>query len=174
MKAQGTVKKVEQTFRQNPVITIEVACDPADAEKYIDANCDIEIKRHRERRSTNANAMLWSCITQLADAIHIDDWTMYKTEVMRYGVSTLVRIKEEAIPDLRKAFRVVRVIEHRSDGTATVACYYGSSAYNSKEFSRMIDGVISDMHELHLEAPGDEEIEALIKSMEEEEHEGTH
>ena len=46
-------------------------------------------------------------------------------------------------------------------------CFFGSSTYNTKEFSQLLDGVISEMKEMHLETPPDEEMKQLLEGMRE-------
>jgi hypothetical protein len=50
-------------------------------------------------------------------------------------------------------------------------CYFGSSTYNSKEFSILLDGVISEMKEMGLDTPTDREFKRVIKQMEDRENE---
>ena len=47
-----------------------------------------------------------------------------------------------------------------------VLCFFGSSTYNSKEFSRLLEGVISDMEQMGLERPTDEHLQAIIEEVE--------
>ncbi|MGN8818582.1 hypothetical protein ACTNEN_09710 [Oribacterium sp. HCP28S3_H8] len=160
MKCRGTIKSV------NPHdIRIDMAGDLANIERYVGKDLDIELKIHRKHRSLNANAMLWACLTDLAAALHVDNWTMYETEIKRYGVGTEVAVIPAAVPMLKSKFRVVVDLGAR-DGMAHELCYFGSSTYNSKEMSRLIDGVLQDMREMNLETPDDEIIDALIKELE--------
>ena len=45
-----------------------------------------------------------------------------------------------------------------------INAYYGSSSYNSKQFSRLLDGVVQDCHSIGIKTLEDLEIEELIKS----------
>ena len=40
-------------------------------------------------------------------------------------------------------------------------CYFGSSTYDTKEFSVLLDGVISEMREMGIQTPTSEEMERM-------------
>lgn len=143
---------------------------PEDVEKYQEMDLDISFDKHREKRSLNANACLWACLGKIADKIHTDNWSVYLYMLERYGKFTLVVIKPEAIEELRKQWREIKVVGDTliyGEPYKQVLCFFGSSTYNSKEFARLLDGVISDMKDLGLETPLREDIRAMIAAMEE-------
>ena len=45
-------------------------------------------------------------------------------------------------------------------------CYFGSSTLDSKEFSVLLDGVISEMKEMGLETPTSKEMQRAIERWE--------
>ena len=45
-------------------------------------------------------------------------------------------------------------------------CYYGSSTYDTKQFSALLDGVISEMQEIGLEMPTSEEMRHCLEEWE--------
>ena len=45
-------------------------------------------------------------------------------------------------------------------------CYYGSSTYDTKQFSALLDGVISEMQEIGLEPPTSEEMRHCLEEWE--------
>ena len=42
-------------------------------------------------------------------------------------------------------------------------CYFGSSNYNTKEFSVLLDGVVSEMKEMGIEAPASKEMRRALE-----------
>ena len=48
-------------------------------------------------------------------------------------------------------------------------CFFGSSTYDSAEFSRLLNGVISEMQDMHLEVPASAEMKAILASLEKKE-----
>ena len=88
----------------------------------------------------------------------------------RYGRFTHILVKPEAVEATRKMWRETEIVGERDVyGVPMVEmlCFYGSSTYNSKEFSTLLDGVISEMKEMHLETPADADLRQMIKKMEE-------
>ena len=45
-------------------------------------------------------------------------------------------------------------------------CYFGSSTYNTKEFSVLLEGVISEMKEARLETPTSEDMRRSLEQWE--------
>ena len=53
-------------------------------------------------------------------------------------------------------------------------CYYGSSTYDSKEMSVLLDGVVSEMRGMGLTPPPTEDMRRVIREMEERENAQAH
>lgn len=130
---------------------------------------DITAKRHRAKRSRNANALLWECIGRMAKALNADKWDVYLQMLKRYGEFTYVCVKPKAVEMLKKQWRECEELGPiMVNGVAAVQllCYYGSSTYDVHQFSVLLDGVISEMKEMGLEAPGEEYLTAALKQWE--------
>ena len=165
---------------QSPIVSFEIRGKLEDIAKYKDIDLDISFSKHRNKRSLNANACLWSCLGKIADATGSDNWTEYLRSLRRYGKFTYINIKPEAVEELRRQWREIDVvgdilviddITRELTPMKQVLCFFGSSTYISKEFARLLDGVISDMKDLGLETPAGEELDAMIAEMEK--NEGT-
>lgn len=166
MKTQGRLTGIQVPFRsKKAVISFEVTADPADVERYKDKELDITIVRHSKKRGLAANAMLWACLGEIAAAARTDNWSAYLYMLERYGKYSTVLIKAEALPDLRRVWRETRVVGEREDGMVEVLCFYGSSTYTTEEFSRLLDGVVSDMKELGLTPPPSREMQAALEEL---------
>lgn len=129
-----------------------------------------DITEHKEKRSRDANALLWACLGELASALRSDKWTVYLQMLKRYGTYTYICVKPKAVEAVKKQWRECEEIGTINiDGQEAVQmlCYFGSSTYNSKEFSVLLDGVISEMKEMGLDTPADRELNRAIKQMEE-------
>lgn len=129
-----------------------------------------DITPHREKRSLNANALLWKCLGDIAGALHSDKWTVYLQMLKRYGTYTYICVKPKAVEAVKKQWREseeIGTINIDGEEAVQMLCYFGSSTMNSKEFSILLDGVISEMKEMGLDTPADRELERAIKQMEE-------
>lgn len=121
---------------------------------------DIEIKQHREKRSLNANSYLWSLVTQIADVLNSDKDSIYVQMLKRYGVSNLIPISNEVpINDYFKYYDV----EYKTDKYTWYKIYKGSSQYDTKEMSVLLNGIVSECKEIGIPTKEDLELERMIK-----------
>ena len=134
-----------------------------------------DITEHKEKRSLNANALLWKCLGELASALHSDKWTVYLQMLKRYGTYTYICVKPKVVDAVKKQWRECEEIGRVNIGgqeAVQMLCYFGSSTMNTKEFSNLLDGVISEMKEMGLETPLDKDLERALKKLEEEQGDG--
>lgn len=125
-----------------------------------------DIKRHSEKRSLNANSLLWHCLDEIAKAIHTDKWNVYLMMLKRYGVFTYGVFRENKIEHIRKMWReteVVGEVDVNGEKGIQMLLYFGSSTYNTEEFSRLLNGVISEMEQMELPTPAEEEAKRLLE-----------
>lgn len=147
---------------EKTLLTFEVDARPEDVEAFQQyEDLDISFGKHREKRGNAANALLWACLGEIAAALRTDVWSVYLYMLERYGRFTMVLAKPEAVDGLRRVWRETRVVGERDD-MVEVLCYYGSSTYDSSEFSRLLDGVVGEMKELHLPPPPSREMQAAL------------
>ena len=131
---------------------------------------EIDVKQYRKKRSRDANGMLWACLGEIAVATRADKWDIYLLMLKRYGKFTYVCVKPEAVEDLKRQWReteVVGDITINGKKAVQVLCYFGSSTYNTKEFSVLLDGVISEMQDLGLQPPPSQEMKRALEIWEE-------
>lgn len=124
-------------------------------------NLDVSIKRHRDKRSLNANALLWKCINSLAEVLRIPSEEIYMKALNDYGVQVILAVVPEAEQALRASFReVIPLGWHKINGQvmANFRCTVGSSQYDTAQMSRLLDGVIEDCKEFGGFVPSEREI----------------
>jgi hypothetical protein len=125
-----------------------------------------DLTEHKEKRSLDANGMLWACISDIAKALHTDKWEVYLLMLKRYGKYSYVLVDPKAVESMKSQWREIEEVgEVDVNGRKAVQllCYYGSSTYNTKEFSDLLNGVISEMDEMGLKLPPDKETKALLE-----------
>ena len=130
---------------------------------------DITAQKHRRKRSLNANALLWKCIGDIAAAIGADKWEVYLKMLKRYGAYTYVCVKPGAVEMLKRQWREceeVGLVKVGEQTAVQMLCYYGSSTYDTKQFSRLLDGVISEMEEIGIETPTSERMRRCLEQWE--------
>ena len=124
-----------------------------------DKQYDVEIKVHREKRSLNANSYCWKLCTEIASAINSDKDSVYLLMLKRYGVSDLVAMLNKInIEDYFKYYDV----ESRTEKYTWYKIYKGSSKYDTKEMSVLLNGIVSECKEMGIPTKEDLEINSLI------------
>lgn len=152
--------KMRLTFEINEDVTAQIN-EVADVEKL-----DIKAVKHREKRSLDANALLWKCLSDIAGALRTDKWDIYLQMLKRYGRYTHIIVKENAVDAVKAQWRECEVIGDmivNGQRAVQMLCYFGSSSYSTAEFSRLLDGVISEMKEMGLEPPMSEDMRAALE-----------
>lgn len=126
---------------------------------------DVEIKIHREKRSLNANSYCWKLCTEIASAINSDKDSVYLLMLKRYGISDLVPISNQVpIDDYIKYYD----IESKTDKYTWYKIYKGSSKYDTKEMSVLLNGIVSECKEMGIPTKEDLEIEKMLEEWERE------
>jgi predicted house-cleaning noncanonical NTP pyrophosphatase (MazG superfamily) len=114
----------------------------------------VEVKQHREKRSLDANGYLWVLLQQIAEAVKSSKDEIYLQMLERYGVFTHIVVQKKVVERIKKEWRTVRDLGEITVNGKTgiqLQCYFGSSTYDTKEFSVLLDGVISEAKELGIE-----------------------
>ena len=141
----------------------------ADIIKYLldqDSTKEWDLSEHKEKRSLDANGLLWACLQEIAQAIRSDKWSVYLQMLKRYGKFDYVIVKKKAVEAMKRQWREleeVGEIDIHGQTAVQLLCYYGSSTYDRKEFSVLLDGVISEMKEIGLTPPPDRQTRELLE-----------
>lgn len=167
----------------------EIIFKPADKIKaiaetvsYLDSLTDdkeyiIEIKEHRKKRSLDANAYCWLLLDKLASRIHESKTEIYRSYIKEIGGnSDTVQMQAETPEELKKRVKRLRdfwalrglgwqsdIIESDKPTECSVVLYYGSSAYNSEQMSRLIEMIVQDCETFGIETKDPAELEKLVK-----------
>ena len=123
------------------------------------------IKLCRKDRSLDANAALWLMLSKMAQVLNTTKDELYIEMLDRYGVFTHIVVKPNVVDRVKKEWRTVREIgEVTINGQHGIQlqCYFGSSTYNSKEFSKLLDGVIDEAKEIGIDFISREERERML------------
>ena len=157
-----------KTHKTKATFLIEV--DPAQIEEYQNQKLNIEIKRYRAKRSLDANAYFWVLISKIQDKLNIPKEIIYRDLIKEIGSYEVIPIKNEAVDKFRQAWGknglgwITDTTKSKLEGFTNIIAYYGSSTYNNKEMSRLIDLVIQECNELGIEIKTDAEIKSLLDS----------
>lgn len=127
----------------NAKAIIQWLFDQQDAEKLY------EIKEKKSKRSLTANAYYWSLLNQLASVMRMDNQECHFLMLIRYGQYEVVSIRSDV--SLHGYFKYYEVIGNgfvNGKEFTHYKIYKGSSQMDSKEFSVLLDGLISECEEV--------------------------
>lgn len=113
-------------------------------------NYEIELKR--KKRSNDANAFCWKLCTEIANVLRADKDSIYVDMLKKYGQSDIVSVVSAV--DVKPYFKY-----YDEFGKGTVngkefthyKVYKGSSVYDTKEMSILLDGIIDEAKSLDIE-----------------------
>lgn len=176
MELQGYLKNVAMGFGIDGKRTLDITFSfpfvktvAEDVSQMAGALLSVVFKKHRKKRSLDANAYMWVLLQKMADVLstpgdRVDKWDLYLDQLEHYGVFTHVVVKPEAVERIKQEWRAVKEFGEISVGNMTgiqLQCYYGSHTYNTKEMARLIDGVITECRQLGIETLPPNEIERM-------------
>lgn len=153
-------------------VTLNVFGDHgADLEKFGDKLLDVEIKIHREKRSAKANNLCWELCSQIGRAMYppLPKEDIYRDAIRAVGEYDQYYIREEALESFmatRKLLGVGWFAEVVGDsplrGFVEVFAYKGSSSYDTKAMSTLIDYLVDQAEQMELQIAYDlREIEQI-------------
>lgn len=125
---------------------------------------EYEIKEKRKKRTLNQNAYYWKLLGQLASVLKISNDELHEQLIKRYShnidfISCLsnVDVKKYGL----KYFDIVRKYEDRGNTFISYKVYKPSSEMNTKEFTDLVDGLISECKEVGIETLTPDELALL-------------
>lgn len=174
MAFTGQLQGISRDWKTDKV-NVTFSLDEKDAaftlDKLKDAKLSIDVKKWRRKRSLDANGMLWACLGEIARAMNppVDKWEVYLQMLKRYGKYTYVCVKPNVVDAMKLQWRECEVVgEVNINGQKAVQmlCYFGSSTYNTQEFSILLEGVVDEMKEMGLTPPPSREMRRVLEEME--------
>ena len=168
----GKLKDLHFTRSGEQVLSITVKADVSEMfDELKDFDVDIEIKKHREKRSKDANAYCWVLCEKIANAVRSTKEDVYREEIKQVGVYTPLPIKEDAVEKFDAIWRgkglgwFTEVIDDsKLPGYKLVFAYYGSSTYDTTAMSRLIDWLVDNAKQMDLPIPASKEQEEMLKA----------
>lgn len=137
-------------------------------EKYENGKYVAELKEYRKKRSMNANNYFWQLVDQIADALGREKEDLYLDYVKKVGPFKDFTLSEEEAKTFRVAWSMLGVgwpteqVDFSPSGREVIIrAYYGSSLYNTRQMSRLIDMAVEDAKDLGIEVLTPLELERM-------------
>ena len=140
-------------------------------ELHGDEKISVRFSKHRRKRSLDSNAYAWVLMDKLSEKLGITKEQIYRQYIKEIGgVSETICIKTEGVQKLCDAWHknglgwMTATFPSDTKGYTNVILYYGSSTYDTRQMSRLIDMIVNDCKEQGIETENPEELRALLAS----------
>lgn len=134
-----------------------------------------ELKEYRPKRSLNANSYCWVLCDKIAKEMNKDNGEIfikediYKDAITQIGTFEPMIVQERTFQTFKRIWEnqglgfIVQEVG-RKDNCIKVHCYYGSSTYDSKEMSLLIQLLVNLAKSYNIETKTQQEIGSLLDS----------
>lgn len=135
-----------------------------------ETDVDVTVKKHREKRSLDANAYFWVLVDRLAEKTRIPKTDIYRRYIREIGGNhEMVCVIDSAVKKLRNGWEhnglgwQTDTMPSRIPGCTNVILYYGSSTYNTRQMSHLIDMAVQDCQEQNIETLSPEKLAGMME-----------
>jgi len=133
---------------------------------------DLEIKEHRQKRSLDANAYAWVLINKVSDALRLTPKEVYRQAIQDIaGNHEIIPIKTEAADKFKEIWEsqglgwpCIDIGRSKIDGYRNMKAYYGSSTYDTRQMSLLIDHLVEDCRALDIETLPPDKLALLLEA----------
>ena len=152
-------------------LTIELDSDfRSEFDELHDVEVDVKVTKHRVKRSLDANAYAWVLVDKIAQKRRMSKAEVYRNAIREIGgVSEVVCIQNRAVKTMKDVWTrngigwQVEEMESKIEGCTNLILYKGSSVYDSRQMSALIDSLVQDAKSIGIETRPQWEIDSLLK-----------
>lgn len=133
MKSVGTIEDISIDYKtQKPKILLvlnEREC-LSSLEELKEDKLSIEIKKHKNKRSLDANAYMWVLISKIEKKVNVSKDIVYKDAIKNIGVYEVIPVKNEAVDRFIEAWTknglgwVCETTKSKLEGYTNILAYY--------------------------------------------------
>lgn len=135
---------------------------------------EFDVTRRRKKRSLEANAYMWALCSEIAEVVGCTKEEVYRNNIREGGEYTPLPIKAAAVEEFSRIWKghgigwFCDVIDDsKLPGYKLVFAYHGSSVYDTKQMSQLIERVKADAESVGIIPLPPEQIAAMMKEWEE-------
>lgn len=135
---------------------------------------EVGIKQYRQRRSLNANSYCFILCDKIANKIGNTKEFVYKKAIRQVGQFEILPIRDDALSRWKEAWEskglgwqseIMR--DSKIEGYTNTINYFGSSVYDTKQMSLLLEEIVYQAKELGIETMTEEEKQSLMERWEE-------
>lgn len=140
-------------------------CESMNHEKTYTAAIDLKHKK----RSLNANAYFWLMAGKLAAVLHVEKEYIYRSYIKEIGNNfEIMPVRNDAKKQWKKNWEsrglgwiCEEIGDSKFDNYTNMICYYGSSTYDTKQMSCLIDFVVNDCKDQGIDTETPRELQKI-------------
>ena len=140
-----------------------------------ESDFELSIDKVKAKRSNDANRYFWELVGQLSAKINVPPEDIYRNYIKDVGGNyEVMPIRDDAVENWRSIWRQrgigwqCEIIgESKLRGYTNVICYFGSSTYDSRQMSRLINLCIDDCKENGIETMTPNELALMMQNYKE-------
>lgn len=176
METTGTLEEISIDYKTNQAKISFLINDKSKLptiEELKGIKLKIIAKKDIKKRSLNANNYFWKLLQELCELAEIDTIEEYKRRVKELGVFRRFKIEKDNIKTFEKMWTsqgvawFCEIFDTEIIGNTEfkiINAYYGSSSFNSKQMSRLINDLVEDCKAYEIETKTQAEINSLLES----------
>ena len=135
----------------------------------------VTVEEYKPKRSMDANRYLWVLCGKIADALSSEGVLHTKEEIYRQAIKERGIWKDAVVPNEEVEWRnaawsliglgwFTEPVDFTPDGEASlIRFYYGSSRYNSRQMSRVVDKLVQDCKNMGIETMPPDKLAMLLE-----------
>lgn len=127
----------------------------------------VEIKPYRHKRSLDANSYCWVLCQKIAEAIRSTKEQVYKSAIRDVGQFEMLAVQDKAVEQFINVWNsrglgwYAEEMDSKIPGCKKIVAYYGSSCYDTKAMSVLIDYIVSSAKEVGVETLTPDELSIM-------------
>lgn len=162
LKLSGGEWLVSFTTRENPGKLFE---------KLRDADISVDVKKANPKRSKDANSLCWGICKDIGDSLKppIPKEDVYRKAIREVGEYEPLPIRNDAVETFQNRWACkgvgwfAEVIDDsKIPGYKLVFAYYGSSTYDTKAMSKLLDYLVDEAEQMGIIIPLGKEREEFL------------
>lgn len=123
---------------------------------------DVKITEYSDKRKPSQNSYYWVLVTQLADVLRTSKEELHEQLIKRYSQRDFISLLANINPsDYFPYYEYQSTFKHNNNTFKSYLVFKRSSDMNKREFSILLDGVISECKECGISTMTSEQVAEL-------------
>lgn len=155
---EKAIKYLNKLLRMQPLRNQKEIKEVKETREYLNGM----MYKEKKIRSKNANSYLWALCTEMANVLRISKEEVYLNMLKSYGQMMMIPVlKGKQLNGYCKYYEYETTSMLNGKEADWYKVYQGSSTYDNREMSILLDGVIQECNQLGIPTISDEELEKL-------------